>query len=61
MSENPYDERTAASIPAVHYEFPTGYHQDFGSERFKLAEGLFDHAMLGAGYIGNNYHSIIDF
>lgn len=37
----------------VHHEFPTGYHQDFGPERFKLAEGLFDHAMLGAGYIGN--------
>ncbi|XP_018572680.1 actin-like protein 6B [Anoplophora glabripennis] len=51
VSENPYDERAAANIPAVHYEFPTGYHQDFGPERFKLAEGLFDHAMLGAGYI----------
>lgn len=54
VSENPYDERAAANIPAVHYEFPTGYHQDFGPERFKLAEGLFDHAMLGAGYIGRN-------
>ncbi|KAF5296652.1 hypothetical protein FQR65_LT10192 [Abscondita terminalis] len=51
VSESPYDERIAASIPAVHYEFPTGYHQDFSSERFKLAEGLFDHTMLGAGYI----------
>lgn len=48
----PYDERIAASIPSVHHEFPTGYHQDFGPERFRLAEGLFDHAMLGAGYIG---------
>ncbi|KAJ8937964.1 hypothetical protein NQ314_011651 [Rhamnusium bicolor] len=45
VSENPYDERVATSIPAVHYEFPTGYHQDFGPERFKLAEGLFDHAI----------------
>ncbi|VEN54096.1 unnamed protein product [Callosobruchus maculatus] len=51
VSENPYDERQVANIPSVHYEFPTGYHQDFGPERFKLAEGLFDHAMLGAGYI----------
>ncbi|XP_045472932.1 actin-like protein 6B [Harmonia axyridis] len=51
VSESPYDERVAASIPMVHHEFPTGYHQDFGPERFKLAEGLFDHAMLGAGYI----------
>ncbi|GJQ86854.1 hypothetical protein Trydic_g19522 [Trypoxylus dichotomus] len=51
VSESPYDERVAAAIPTVHHEFPTGYHQDFGPERFKLAEGLFDHAMLGAGYI----------
>lgn len=47
-----YDERLVGNIPSVHYEFPTGYNQDFGPERFKLAEGLFDHAMLGAGYIG---------
>ncbi|XP_056642667.1 actin-like protein 6B [Diorhabda carinulata] len=51
VSENSYDERSAANVPAVHYEFPSGYHQDFGSERFKIAEGLFEHAMLGAGYI----------
>lgn len=55
VSEMPYDERLAANIPSVHYEFPTGYHQDFGPERFKLAEGLFDHAMLGAGYIGKHF------
>lgn len=41
-------------MPAVHYEFPTGFHQDFGPERFKLSEGLFEHAMLGAGYIGKH-------
>lgn len=52
VSENPYDERVAVTVPAAHYEFPTGYHQDFGPERFKLSEGLFEHAMLGAGYIG---------
>ncbi|XP_074032929.1 brahma associated protein 55kD [Leptinotarsa decemlineata] len=51
VSEYPFDEKAAATIPTVHYEFPSGYHQDFGSERFKLAEGLFDHPMLGAGYI----------
>lgn len=52
--ETPYDERAASQIPAVHYEFPTGYHQDFGPERFKLAESLFDHTMLGAGQLGSN-------
>ncbi|RZB39643.1 actin-like protein 6B [Asbolus verrucosus] len=51
VSETPFDERIAAGFPAVQHEFPTGYHQDFGPERFKLAEVLFDHAMLGAGHI----------
>lgn len=51
--ETPYDEKVAAQIPAVHHEFPTGYHQDFGPERFKLAESLFDHNMLGAGQLAS--------
>lgn len=51
--ETPYDERVASQIPSVHYEFPTGYHQDFSCERFKLAESLFDHTMLGAGQLGS--------
>ncbi|XP_028159950.1 actin-like protein 6A, partial [Ostrinia furnacalis] len=42
VSESAYDERTAASVPGVHYEFPGGYHQDFGPERFKLTECLFE-------------------
>lgn len=25
--ETPYDEKAVSSIPSVHYEFPTGYHQ----------------------------------
>ena len=58
--ESPYDERVAAQIPAVHYEFPTGYHQDFGSERFKLAESLFDHTMLGAGSLASTCVSNCD-
>uniref|UniRef100_A0A6M2DL07 Putative actin n=1 Tax=Xenopsylla cheopis TaxID=163159 RepID=A0A6M2DL07_XENCH len=51
IGDSTYDERTAAAVPAVHYEFPTGCHQDFGPERFRLGETLFDHAMLGAGQI----------
>lgn len=58
--ETPFDERLAAQIPAVHYEFPTGYHQDFGSERFKLAENLFDHTMLGAGQLASTSVSNCD-
>ena len=26
----------------VEYEFPNGYHDDFGVERFKISEALFD-------------------
>ncbi|XP_004533520.1 actin-like protein 6B [Ceratitis capitata] len=58
--ENPYDERVAAQIPSVHYEFPNGYHQEFGSERFKLAESLFDHAMLGAGQLASTSVGMCD-
>lgn len=58
--EAPYDERVAAQIPSVHYEFPTGYHQDFSSERFKLAESLFDHTMLGAGQLASTSVGMCD-
>jgi len=58
--ENPYDERTASQIPSVHYEFPTGYHQEFGCERFKLAESLFDHTMLGAGQLASTSVGMCD-
>ncbi|XP_037050459.1 actin-like protein 6B [Bradysia coprophila] len=58
--ETPYDERTASQIPASPYEFPTGYHQDFGCERFKLAESLFDHTMLGAGQLASTSVGMCD-
>lgn len=58
--ESPFDERSAAQIPAVHYEFPSGFHQDFGSERFKLAESLFDHTMLGAGQLASTSVGMCD-
>lgn len=58
--EAPFDERSAAQIPAVHYEFPSGYHQDFGSERFKLAESLFENQMLGAGSLAHTSIGMCD-
>lgn len=58
--ESPYDERAASQIPSVHYEFPTGYHQEFSSERFKLAESLFDHTMLGAGQLASTSVGMCD-
>ena len=30
------------NIPGVLYEFPNGYNNTFGVERFRIAEGLFD-------------------
>lgn len=27
VSESPYEEKIVSTIPAVQYEFPTGYHQ----------------------------------
>ncbi|XP_076471335.1 actin-like protein 6A isoform X2 [Babylonia areolata] len=60
VSDTPYDPSVVDSMPAVHYEFPNGYNQDFGSERFKACEGLFDpsiikeaqgNSMLGVGHV----------
>lgn len=30
------------NIPGVLYEFPNGYNNTFGVERFRICEGLFD-------------------
>lgn len=58
--EQPYEDRLAAQIPSIHYEFPSGYHQDFGFERFKLAESLFDNTMLGAGQLAQTSVGMCD-
>lgn len=34
--------RVAAQMPTVHYELPNGYNCDFGAERLRIPEGLFD-------------------
>uniref|UniRef100_A0A0B6YSV1 Actin, cytoplasmic n=1 Tax=Arion vulgaris TaxID=1028688 RepID=A0A0B6YSV1_9EUPU len=60
VSDSPFEQSQADSMPTVHYEFPHGYNQDFGSERFRVCEGLFDpsfikesggNSMLGAGHV----------
>jgi len=55
ISETPYDEKIVSTIPAVPYEFPTGYRQDFGYERFRIPEALFDPSMvqMRGGGVGN--------
>jgi hypothetical protein len=44
VSDSPYDEEMVSNIPQVSYEFPSGYRNDYGVERFKIAETLFDPA-----------------
>jgi len=44
--ETPFDEKVVANIPSAHYEFPTGYNQDFAAERFRIPEALFDPSMV---------------
>ncbi|XP_037068027.1 actin-like protein 6A [Pollicipes pollicipes] len=63
-----YSEEAISQMPAVPYEFPNGYHQDFGSERFKIPECLFDPSnikgvgstMLGMGNVAHNSVSMCD-
>ena len=53
--ETPYDEKIVSNIPASPYEFPTGYRKNFGSERFRIPEALFDPSMvqMRGGMVGN--------
>jgi len=42
VSDSTYDEEACSTVPQVSYEFPNGYRNDFGIERFKISESLFD-------------------
>ncbi|KAL6484096.1 hypothetical protein MHYP_G00089690 [Metynnis hypsauchen] len=50
----------AAQMPTLHYEMPSGYNADYGAERLRIPEGLFDpsnvkglsgNTMLGVGHV----------
>uniref|UniRef100_A0AAY4AGY8 Actin-like protein 6B n=3 Tax=Denticeps clupeoides TaxID=299321 RepID=A0AAY4AGY8_9TELE len=60
VSDSPYDEQVAAQMPTAHYEMPSGYTTDYGAERLRIPEGLFDpsnvkglsgNTMLGVGHV----------
>ena len=34
--------RAIDQMPTIPYEFSSGYHSEFGAERIKMTEGLFD-------------------
>ncbi|XP_027848929.2 actin-like protein 6B [Aphis gossypii] len=42
VAENPLDNDVLLNYPTCHYEFPNGYNQIFGDERFKIPEVLFN-------------------
>jgi len=61
VSDTLYDQESVDSVPTVNYEFPNGYNQSFGSERFKITEGLFDPSVIRdaqGGYTGNTMLSM---
>lgn len=46
VSDVPYEESGAETMPCAHYEFPNGFHRDFGEERIKIPEMLFDPTLI---------------
>eukprot|EP00048_Salpingoeca_helianthica_P017647 m.238366 g.238366 ORF g.238366 m.238366 type:complete len:430 (+) comp21743_c0_seq1:111-1400(+) len=42
VSDTPYSEQTLSGIPTTHYEFPNGFNANFGLERYRVPEALFD-------------------
>jgi len=61
VHDAPYQEEIVGQIPGVPHEFPNGYNAEYGTERFKIAESLFEPGrvirgtntgtMLGAGHV----------
>ena len=51
-----YCENTSeiSVLPRAAYEFPNGYNTDFGEERFRIAESLFNPAILNKTNATNN-------
>ena len=49
VSDVPYDEDALSTIPHVPYEFVNGYNDEFGVERFKIPEALFDPMYVKGG------------
>lgn len=46
VSDSTYNESEIGVLPRVGYEFPNGYNTDFGEERFKIPEALFNPSIL---------------
>jgi len=46
VSDTTYNESEISVLPRMTYEFPNGYNTDFGEERFKIPEAIFNTSML---------------
>ncbi|XP_002739133.1 actin-like protein 6B [Saccoglossus kowalevskii] len=57
VADGPFNNEDTTNLLPLQYEFPNGYHQDFGPERFYLAEGLFDPSNI-KGLDGNTMLSV---
>ena len=45
-------------LPRISYEFPNGFNTDFGEERFRIPEALFNTSVL-KGVQPNNFMSVL--
>lgn len=46
VSDTAYNESEISVLPRIVYEFPNGFNTDFGEERFRIPEALFNPAVL---------------
>ncbi len=60
VSDVPYDEESIATIPGVPYEFPNGYSDDFGAERFRIPEALFDQSFAAKAAPGQHAGTMLN-
>ncbi|XP_063398458.1 actin-like protein 6B [Mytilus trossulus] len=58
VMDTPYEQSSAETMPNIHYEFPNGYNQDFGFEKYKVCEGLFDPSVIKDLPSGNSMLSV---
>ncbi len=42
VSDMPYDEESLSNVPTVYHEMPNGYNDEYGVERYRIAETLFN-------------------
>ena len=46
VSDTKYNDTDMSLLPRVSYEFPNGFNTDFGEERFRIPEILFEPSII---------------